>query len=245
MTKKSAVSVAEEPEIQYRTNADGLKSIRDWLLNRGGYESKSVNEHNYYYDTRNNRLLREGVECRVKPKTRHYSHELKTPFNTHSQDVVPDPDGVLWRLEIKGKGKRPVPSLHMFQDVDVLKPVAERVPELWRKALHPKFAMCFNKNKIERTIRMPDGAQGCIEYALQTGHFATPDGQHTSDTWHIIELELKSGDIEALHAARRELEADFEEKLAFLSERKLIQGFRSVADRMTGKEHRKFQAFMS
>ena len=232
MGRKSDIDVTQEPEIQFRTNAEGLRHVRNWLIGIAG-QLKSKPERNTYYDTKNNRLFQAGVECRVKPLKQSYRCDLKLPFNTHSKAVETDGHGILWRWEIQGKSKDLTPSLSMFSKAEQTVPLAQRVTGIFNKTLHAKFVMDLEKEKIKRDIMTDNGASGRVEYNLQTGRFQTPEGQPVGDTFYIVELELKSGDIEALHTAIQELKNAMRDHIRLLDERKIVQGFRAVASSMT------------
>lgn len=117
------IEVVEEPEIQYAASPELFEEIRAWLMNRGGVPKKSSQDHAVYYDTPNMRLLREGIEYRIKQKGNQFRHDMKTPCDTKTREVIPDANDILWRNEIKFKTPATKPSLAAFFDQAILKPV--------------------------------------------------------------------------------------------------------------------------
>ena len=196
MTAKSKpvtkIEVVEEPEIQYSATPELFAEIREWLMVRGGVAKKSAQDHAVYYDTPNMRLLREGIEYRIKQRGSQYRHDMKTPQDTNCREVVPDENDILWRQELKFKSNATRPTLGMFFGQALLRPVQRRVYRFLDKELEAKFASDFLKEKIDHET---DCKRSRVEYSFQTGNMVTPDGTKRSELYHILELELREGAV--------------------------------------------------
>jgi inorganic triphosphatase YgiF len=230
------VKTTIEPEIQYRVPRELLPQIEAWLMERGG-QAKVVEDFTTYYDTKNYRLFREGIEYRGREQEDHsYRYDMKTPVDTKKDRiVVPDKDGILRRREMKFRTDSAQPSLGYFFGQTALKPVQSRVKKLFDKLLEPKFHTVFEKKKIDCFVS-EDTGQGKIEYTLKKGHFENIARDRKSEEVCIVELEDKGASPEALLAAKAEIEAAFAEKgLERLEERTVMMGFAFVEEEMTEK----------
>jgi inorganic triphosphatase YgiF len=233
------ISIKREPEIQYdAVSKEGLDRLERWILSKGGKQKKVVHEDSPYFDTKNNRLIREGMECRLKQKGGVYRTDLKTPLDTRKRSVEPDHMGVIWRYEICGEALQDGLALSEFSGLSILRPVKKRVSRIFDKPLHIKFRAQLHKTKFNRKMEV-DGKKGVIEYALQKGHIVTPDGKRKSEELFIVEIENKSPHPEILEAAIREFEREFPD-LKLLEDRKVLVGFKLIAPEMTEKARSKF-----
>ena len=233
------IEIVEEPEIQYAATAELFEEINTWLMARGGVEKKSERDSAIYYDTENFRLLREGIEYRIKEKGDQYRHDMKTPRDTHTREVVPDDNGILWRNEIKFKTKTKKPSLKTFFDQTLLDPVRDRVFQFFDKELKAKFRSSFFKRKVDHET---DCKRSRVEYSFQMGHMETPDGDHKTKLLYILELELREGLSEGLLEEKAELERLFFPKgLRLLPERKIMLGFELISPGMNAKQRHAFE----
>lgn len=237
--KNTKIEVVDEPEIQYAASAKLFEEIQSWLSARGGVDKKSERDSAIYYDTTNFRLLREGIEYRVKEKGSGFRHDMKTPLDTHDRAVVPDANDILWRKEMKFKTSTNKPSLAAFFGQTILEPVRERVIDFFDKRLEPKFRSSFFKHKV-------DYETGCgasrVEYSFQTGHMETPDGTQKGKLLYILELELRDGDEKGLLDEKRELERVFGPKgLRLLPDRKIMLGFELLVPSMSKEQLRSYE----
>lgn len=233
------ITIKREPEIQFDGQcAKKLKEVEKWILSKGGKETKTVVEDSPYFDTENNRLIREGMECRLKQKGGIYRTDLKTPIDTGMRSVEPDHMGVIWRNEIMGEAVSEGLVLSEFSGLSVLRPVKKRVSNIFEKPLHLKFRAQLKKRKFERTVTAGK-ASGLIEYAIQRGHMTTPDGSRKSDELYIVEIELKKGCEKVLAKAIDEFRAAFSD-LNTLKDRKVMVGFKLIEPDMSEKARFKF-----
>lgn len=234
------ISIKREPEIQFDgIDEQTLEKAKSWVLKKGGKKTKTVTEDSPYFDTKNNRLIREGMECRLKEKDGIYRTDLKTPVDTNERSVEPDHMGIIWRNEICGEAVTDGLALSEFSGLSVLRPVKKRVSRIFNKPLQIKFRAQLKKEKFEREVRAGD-KKGTIEYAFQRGHMATPDGTRKSHELFIIEIENKSDHPEVLEAAIREFQKDFPD-LKLLEDRKVMVGFKLVEPDMEPKAKAKFE----
>jgi len=236
------IDVIEEPEIQYEATPALFDEIENWLKERGGFHRKTQEDQSDYFDTRNFRLLREGIEYRIKAKKNdnkiRYDHDMKTPRTTKLREVQPDENHILWRNEIKIKGAEKVPCLGLLFGQAVLKPLARRVYKLFDKELEHKFTAIFEKRKID--IDTVCG-HGRVEYSFQRGFMQTPDASSKTQEYFILELELRDGTSQSLLEEKIALEEVFFKKgLAFLPERKVILGMALLEPTMTNKQKHAF-----
>lgn len=230
------VVVEEEPEIQYTANENLFEQMEDWVKAKNAKLRKKSEDDAVYYDTKNNRLIREGIECRMKPKGSEWRVDLKVPLDTSERDAVPDENGILWRSELKCRTPINEPRLADFEGQDILEPVRGRVTRLFQKQLLPKFRMVFQKNKYIRRVGDSE-----IEYAFQRGHIENMQGDQKTDELLIVELELRQGREEDLLTAKKELEAEFmHQGLAFLERRKVVMGFDLIREGMDDKAGKKY-----
>lgn len=233
------ITIKREPEIQFDgQSAKKLKEVEKWILSKGGKETKTVVEDSPYFDTENNRLIREGMECRLKKKGGIYRTDLKTPIDTGNRSVEPDHMGVIWRNEIMGEAVSEGLVLSEFSGLSVLKPVKNRVSDIFEKPLHLKFRAQLKKRKFERNVAVSKDS-GVIEYAIQRGHMVTPDGKRKSDELFIVELELKEGSEKVLEKAIQEFLQEFAD-MNTLKDRKVLVGFKLIEPDMTEKARHKF-----
>lgn len=234
------ITIKKEPEIQFDgQSAKKLKAVEKWILSKGGKETKTVVEDSPYFDTENNRLIREGMECRLKKKGGIYRTDLKTPMDTGNRSVEPDHMGVIWRNEIMGEAVSEGLVLSEFSGLSVLRPVKKRVSNIFEKPLHLKFRAQLTKQKFERTVTSGKHS-GVIEYAVQRGHMATPNGMKKSNELFIVEIELKSGSEKVLEEAIKEFRKEFAD-MSLLKDRKVMVGFKLIEPDMTDKARQKFK----
>lgn len=234
------ISIKREPEIQFDgVDKKTLERAKSWVVQKGAKLTKTVKEDSPYFDTKNNRLIREGMECRLKEKDGIYRTDLKTPTDTNERSVQPDHMGIIWRIEICGEAVTDGLALSEFSGLTVLRPVKKRVSRIFNKPLHIKFRAQLEKEKFERKIEI-DGKKGTIEYAFQRGHMVSPDGTRKSHELFIIEIENKSDHPEILEAAIREFQKEFPD-LKLLEDRKVMVGFKLIAPDMEPKAKAKFE----
>lgn len=237
------IEESPEPEIQYAASAELFKEIHQWLENRGHNKKKTSADPEEdvatYYDTKNYRLLREGIEYRIKNKGATLRHDMKLPLNPVNREVLPDENDILWRKELKFKTDISKPSLMAFWGQAILNPVKERLKKnFFNKELIAQFHSVFSKEKIDHTADC--GSR--IEYSFQTGHMETMDGQRRTPTLYILEIELRKGDLAGLLAEKEALEAEFAPKgLKILPLRKVIMGFELLQDEMSLKQAASFR----
>lgn len=228
------IEVVNEPEIQYAASPELFAEIKDWLMERGGMEKKTERDSALYYDTNNFRLLREGIEYRIKEKGDQFRHDMKTPYDTNCREVVPDANGILHRKEIKFKTAAEQPSLKAFFGQALLEPVVGRVFKFFDKELTQKFRSSFFKNKVDIETECKDAR---VEYSFQKGHMETPDGGRRTNLLYILELELREGLEEGLLKEKAALEAEFGPKgLKLLPARKIMLGFALLEPGMSEKQ---------
>lgn len=233
------IEVVEEPEIQYAATPDLFEEIKGWLSERGGIEKKSERDSAVYYDTTNYRLLREGIEYRIKEKGDLFRHDMKTPHDTHMREVIPDANDILWRNEIKFKTHREKPNMTMFNALAILQPVRDRVVDFFDKKLEAKFRSSFFKHKVDHET---DCKRSRVEYSFQTGHMETPDGKQKTKLLYILELELREGLSEGLLEEKAELERLFVPKgLKLLEDRKIMLGFELIVPSMNKEQRRSYE----
>lgn len=233
------IEVVDEPEIQYEATSELFTEIRMWLAERGGAPKKSERDSALYYDTNNFRLLREGIEYRIKEKGGQFRHDMKTPFDTTQREVRPDANDILHRKELKFKTPAQAPSLQAFFGQALLEPVVGRVFRFFDKELTQKFRSSFFKEKTDIETKCGDAR---VEYSLQTGHMETPDGKKKTKLLHILELELREGMEEGLLKEKAELERIFVPKgLKLLDSRKIMLGFELLEPSMTEKQRHAWQ----
>ncbi len=229
--KRIKIDINEEPEIQYVATPKLFAEIEKWLEKRGGVLKREQEDDAVYFDTKNYRLLREGIEYRIKPKGDSFKHDLKTPLDTHNREVAPDADEIVWRNELRFKANAR-PSLSVFWDQAILQPVRERVERFFDKELLPQFRAHFKKRKMDI-----DTADAEVEYSFQTGRMRTIDGKNQTPLMRILELELRHGDVEGLIAEKKALEKAFLSKgLVILDRRKVIMGFELISPDMDAKQ---------
>lgn len=242
----SRVQIEEnpEPEIQYAATPELFQEIHDWLSRRGQNIHKTSEtpsqEVATYYDTRNYRLLREGVEYRVKHKGKNFRHDMKTPNDPkHSREVLPDRNNILWRRELKFKTDKEKPSLMAFWGQALLMPIRERLKKnFFQKELYPQFQSIFSKEKIDHIADSGDR----VEYSFQTGRMQTMDGSRSTPLMHILEIELREGDLTGLLAEKALLESVFVPRgLKLLPVRKVFMGFELLLPDMAPKQQASFR----
>lgn len=237
------IEESPEPEIQYAASAELFEEIHAWLESRGRNEKKTERQPEddvaTYYDTKNYRLLREGIEYRIKNKGSLLRHDMKLPLDPNNREVLPDSNDILWRNELKFKTAEGKPSLMAFWGQALLNPVRERLKKnFFGKELVAQFYSIFSKEKIDHIADC--GSR--IEYSFQTGHMETIDRARRTPTLHILEIELRKGSLEGLLAEKRALEEAFGPKgLVLLSTRKVIMGFELQRDSMSPKQEACFR----
>lgn len=237
------IEQSPEPEIQYLASAALFEEIHAWLEARGKNKQKTEREPEEdvatYYDTKNYRLLREGIEYRIKDKGHTLRHDMKLPHNSNSREVLPDENDILWRNELKFKTKEGKPSLMAFWGQAILEPVKARLKKnFFDKELVAQFLSVFSKEKIDHIAE----CKSRIEYSFQTGHMETMDRTRRTPTLHILELELRKGDLAGLLSEKAALEAEFGSKgLKLLPHRKVIMGFELLQDEMSPKQAASFR----
>lgn len=237
------IDESPEPEIQYAASAELFEEIHAWLEARGHNKKKTVREPEddvaTYYDTLNYRLMREGIEYRIKNKGATLRHDMKVPLDTTNREVLPDSNDILWRKELKFKTDLTKPSLMAFWGQAILNPVKERLKKnFFDKELIAQFHSIFSKEKIDHTADC--GSR--IEYSFQTGRMETIDGARRTPTLHILEIELRKGDLQGLLAEKQALEAEFGSKgLKILPLRKVIMGFELLQQEMDVKQLASFR----
>lgn len=228
------IEIVDEPEIQYAATSELFDEIRIWLAERGAVPKKSERDSALYFDTNNFRLLREGIEYRIKEKGGQFRHDMKTPADTNQREVRPDENNILHRKEMKFKTPAEAPSLKAFFGQSLLEPVVGRVFRFFDKELEQKFRSSFFKEKTDIDTKCGDAR---VEYSFQTGHMETPDGKKKSKLLHILELELREGMEEGLLKEKAELERIFVPKgLKLLEMRKVMLGFELLEPTMTEKQ---------
>jgi inorganic triphosphatase YgiF len=237
------IEACEEPEIQYAASPELFREIHQWLKGRGQNVHKTSAEPEEdmatYYDTKNYRLLREGIEYRIKDKGKTLRHDMKLPLDTRNREVLPDQNDILWRNELKFKTREIKPSLMAFWGQALLNPVRERLKKnFFGKELEAQFHSIFSKEKIDHIAAC--GSR--IEYSFQTGRMETIDGRKSTPALHILELELRKGSLEGLLQEKRALEAEFGPRgLAILPLRKVVMGFELLEDGMSPKQFASFR----
>ena len=237
------IEVVDEPEIQYEASAELFAEIRTWLAERGGVPKKTERDSALYFDTENFRLLREGIEYRIKEKGGQFRHDMKTPMDTTQREVRPDGNDILHRKEMKFKTAAEAPSLKAFFGQALLEPVVGRVFRFFDKQLGQKFRSSFFKEKTDIDTQCGEAR---VEYSLQTGHMETPDGKNRTKLLHILELELREGMEEGLLKEKAELERIFIPKgLKLLESRKVMLGFALLEPDMTDKQRHAFRDAVS
>lgn len=233
------IEVVDEPEIQYLATPELFTEIRSWLAGRGAIPKKSERDSALYYDTDNFRLLREGIEYRIKEKGGQFRHDMKTPMDTTQREVRPDENDILHRKEMKFKTPAETPNLRAFFGQALLEPVVGRVFRFFDKELKQKFRASFFKEKSDIETQCGEAR---VEYSLQTGHMETPDGNSKTKLLHILELELREGMEEGLLNEKAELERIFVPKgLRFLESRKVMLGFELLKPAMTDKQRHAYE----
>lgn len=243
LNRATKIEACEEPEIQYAASPELFREIQEWLESRGSniYKTEEEPEEEIarYYDTKNYRLLREGIEYRIKDKGKTLRHDMKLPLDTHNREVLPDQNDILWRNELKFKTREGKPSLMAFWGQALLDPVKERLKKnFFNKELAEQFDSIFRKRKLDHIADC--GSR--IEYSFQEGRMQTVDGRKSTPVMHILELELRKGDLKGLLEEKRALEAEFGPKgLSILPMRKVVMGFELLEDQMSPKQFASFR----
>lgn len=234
------IEECEEPEIQYLATPELFVEIHEWLAKRGGIKKKAEADSATYYDTRNYRLLREGIEYRVKEKGGYQRHDMKLPQDPAMREVVPDSNDIVHRHELKFKTEAGKPDLRVFWGLAILTPIVNRLKkQFFNKELIAQFKSIFFKEKIDHET---DCKRSRVEYSFQTGHMETMDGARKTPTLHILELELREGIMEGLLEEKAALEAEFGPKgLKLLTHRKVIMGIGLLEPEMDERQAASFR----
>lgn len=137
--------------------------------------------HTIYFDTPDFRLARQGVALRVRKLGRRWQQTLKTEGEKGG--------GLSRRLELESPVAGPVPDFSRLPAEVVDKLVRNK----WREALVPVYETRFRRDTWN--LRAADGSR--VEVALDRGEILA--GKQ-SEPLCEVELELKSGSVDALYA---------------------------------------------
>ncbi|MGB4107370.1 MAG: hypothetical protein WBK55_06195 [Alphaproteobacteria bacterium] len=234
--KTPPVRISLEPEIQYKAPLKLIPIIEDLLISTGAKKASSrEGEKTYYWDTKNFRLFRQGMECRGRSKNGGFRFDLKVATGSNPT-ALPDKDGILWRYELKAPSDEPRPDLKVFFDHVAVPELRERLRDVYSKEVEPKFVAIYDKTKFEREITV-GGKTGLIEYSLQSGYIRTLNGRQRTRTMGIVDVELRSGANEAHLQAKTELETLSHLGLVMLPRRKLIMGMDLIVSEQDGKAY--------
>lgn len=137
-----------------------------------------------YFDTPDFRLAGKGVALRVRKIGRRWVQTLKTEGERGG--------GLSKRLELESAVAKPAPDFSRLpaEIVDAL------VREKWRANLAPVYETRFLRTAWN--LRAPDGSR--VEVALDVGEILAGE---QSEALCEVELELKSGNVDALHGLAR------------------------------------------
>ena len=185
-----------EPEIKFIVSKETI----DKVLNDVNYGAPFIpapierdERVNVYYDTKDFVLFREGYECRRRNGNNEgvYRDDVKAPHNLNKGPIGPDVNGIYLRREYKDNSEKKKPQLKHFFNMGV-----KYLTEAIGLKLHPYVKGFFTRKRFSFSpTGFPDSS---LEIAFENGHYKTPDEAHRSDDLYVIELELKSGNVNAL-----------------------------------------------
>lgn len=173
----------DEVELKLRVDPADLPRLRTLPLFGAAGRGVTRRLESVYFDTPDLRLYRREVTLRVRRQGRRYVQTVKGPGRG---------DGL---LQMRGEWEAPVASC--VPDLDALPDPAarEQLGPLVPADLQPVF-----ESSIRRTVRVvrdPDGGDARVEVAIDHGRIRTAAGE--AQEVCEVELELKSGDPQALY----------------------------------------------
>lgn len=159
---------------------------------------------NVYYDTKKAfHLYKRGFEYRSRAKGAKIKFDLKTPESFGDENLGADENGIFRRREYSYISAKDKPKLGYFSKGDL----SAELDGLEGKELVPWVQGHFQRKRFTYTPQgFPDSH---LEVAFETGHYETMDGQQRSEPMYIIEVELKSGQYEALAKVVNDLQEKY------------------------------------
>jgi inorganic triphosphatase YgiF len=236
---------ALEPEVKFLTDRETMESILDFINGQGPpfipEPVKRDERTNVYYDTKHKfRLYSRGVECRARKNQNaageheYYRYDVKTPSSLDNPNFGPDSNGIFFRREYDNKGPDMHPGLEQFK-IGKLK---KYLKGLFNKELIAWVKGSFTRSKFSFP---PTGYPNSkLEIAFETGRYSTIDNQHRSDEMYIIELEIKSGEVEALVSAVEQLKERYPGKLKLCPKTKGQMGLEWARQYMNEAQQQNF-----
>ncbi|OEE89205.1 adenylate cyclase [Enterovibrio norvegicus FF-162] len=196
-----------EIELKFFVSPDFSRQIRDKITDLKVLQQRQRNLGNIYYDTPDFLLRKHDIGLRV----RRYDDVFVQTLKTAGRVVA----GLHQRPEYNAELESPVPDLSLISadawpdglDVDALS-----------ANLFPLFSTDFERQQW--LLAMPDSSQ--VELAFDSGEVTTKDGGY--DPICEVEIELKSGQTDALFVLARELAENGGLRLGNLS--KAARGYR-------------------
>ncbi|MGF1769630.1 inorganic triphosphatase [Enterovibrio makurazakiensis] len=196
-----------EIELKFFVSSDFSRQIRDKIADLKVLQQRQRNLGNIYYDTPDFLLRQHDIGLRV----RRYDDVFVQTLKTAGRVVA----GLHQRPEYNAELDSPVPDLSLIP--------ADAWPagldvEALAANIHPLFSTDFERQQW--LLAMPDSSQ--VELAFDCGDVTTTDGGY--DPICEVEIELKSGQTDALFVLARELAENGGLRLGNLS--KAARGYR-------------------
>lgn len=196
-----------EIELKFFVSSDFSRQIRDKITDLKVLQQRQKQLGNIYYDTPDFLLRRHDIGLRVRRYDDVYVQTLKTAGRVVA--------GLHQRPEYNAELESPVPDLSLIpadawpEGLDI---------EALSQHINPLFSTDFERQQW--LLSMPDSSQ--VELAFDGGEVTTTDGGY--DPICEVELELKSGQTDALFVLARELAENGGLRLGNLS--KAARGYR-------------------
>ncbi|NGO00189.1 inorganic triphosphatase [Grimontia sp. S25] len=196
-----------EIELKFFVSTDFSRQIRDKIADLKVLQQRQRDLGNIYYDTPDYLLRRHDIGLRV----RRYDDVFVQTLKTAGRVVA----GLHQRPEYNAELDSPVPDLSLIpadawpEGLDI---------EALSANLNPLFSTDFERQQW--LLAMPDSSQ--VELAFDSGEVTTEEGGY--DPICEVELELKSGQTDALFVLARELAENGGLRLGNLS--KAARGYR-------------------
>ena len=189
---------------------------------------------NVYYDTKKAfHLYRRGLEYRSREKGSKIKYDLKTPESFGSENLGADQNGIFRRREYSYISSKDKPKLGYFAKGDI----AKELDGLEGKDLVPWVQGHFQRKRFTYTPQgFPDSH---LEVAFETGHYETMDGNERSEAMYIIEVELKSGQYDALEKVVHDLQEKYGLKTCLKTKGEM--GFEFVAPHLKENRQERFE----
>ena len=200
-----------EIELKFFVSSDFSRQIRDKVADLKVLQQRQRNLGNIYYDTPDYLLRQHDIGLRVRRYDDVYVQTLKTAGRVVA--------GLHQRPEYNAELDSPAPDLSLIP--------ADAWPEGFdvealSANINPLFSTDFERQQW--LVAMPDSSQ--VELAFDSGDVTTENGGY--DPICEVEIELKSGQTDALFVLARELAEKGGLRLGNLS--KAARGYRLATD---------------